>query len=62
MSFWIGRAEFSDFQVFRITDDIGESKDLSSSMPEKLAELTQRLKTHYRALLNGSHIWDGKKP
>ncbi|TWU39605.1 sulfatase family protein [Novipirellula artificiosorum] len=52
-------AELSDFQIFRITDDIGESKDLSSSMPEKLAELTQRMKVHYRELLSGSHIWDG---
>ncbi|QDS99641.1 sulfatase family protein [Adhaeretor mobilis] len=54
-------AEFTDIQIFRITDDIGESKDLSSSMPEKLTELTQRLKTHYQEFLDGSHIWDGRK-
>jgi arylsulfatase A len=53
-------AQLSDYQIFRITDDIGESQDLSASLPEKLAELSQRLKTHYRALLSDSHIWDGK--
>lgn len=50
-------AELSDFQIFRITDDVGESKDLSSTMPEKLAELKQRLMENYEELLNGSHIW-----
>ena len=50
-------AELSDFQIFKITDDIGEAKDLSSTMPEKLAELKQRLKAIYVELLNGSHIW-----
>jgi len=51
-------AELSDHQIFKITDDIGESNDLSSTMPEKLAELTQRLETHYRELLSDSHIWE----
>ena len=50
-------AKLSDIQIFKITEDIGESEDLSSSMPEKLAELTQRLETHYQELLDGSHIW-----
>ena len=51
-------AKMSDFQIFKIGDDIGESNDLSSSMPEKLSELTQRLKTQYQELLDGSHIWE----
>lgn len=55
-------AQLSDFQIFKITDDIGESRDLSTSMPEKLAELSKRLKTHYRELLDDSHIWSGEKP
>jgi arylsulfatase A len=55
-------AELSDFQIFKISDDIGESNDLSSSKPEKLAELTQRLKTQYQELLAGSHIWPAKQP
>ncbi|EMI15598.1 arylsulfatase A [Rhodopirellula maiorica SM1] len=54
-------AELSDFQIFRITDDIDESNDLSASMPEKLDELTKRFKANYRELLRGSHIWEAKK-
>lgn len=57
----IKAAALSEFQIFRITDDIGESKDLSSSMPEKQAELVQRLKLQYQDLLDGSHVWDEKK-
>ncbi|GAA4458856.1 sulfatase-like hydrolase/transferase [Novipirellula rosea] len=55
-------AELSDFQIFRITNDVDESNDLSASMPEKLDELSKRLKANYHDLLNDSHIWDAKKP
>ena len=51
-------AKLSDFQLFKLTEDIGERNDLASSMPQKLAELKQRLETHYQELLEGSHIWD----
>lgn len=54
-------ATLSDFQIFKITDDIGESQDLSASHPEKLSELKQRLELHYRELLNDSHVWSVKK-
>ena len=53
-------AVLSDIQIFKITDDVSESKDLSSTMSEKLAELTVRLKKHYAQLLEGSHIWEQK--
>ena len=51
-------AVLSDFQIFKISEDVGESNDLSKSMPEKLAELKTRLKKHYRQLLDDSHIWE----
>ena len=57
----IKAASLSDFQIFKITDDIGESNDLSESMPEKRADLVQRLKLGYQNLLEGSHIWGSKK-
>lgn len=57
----IKAATLSDFQIFKITDDIGESNDLSASRPEKLSELKQRLRTHYRELVNDSHVWNVKK-
>ena len=53
-------AVLSDFQIFKITEDVGESNDLLSSMPEKSAMLIQRLRDNYQELLDGSHIWDVK--
>ena len=54
-------AELSDFQIFKVTDDIGESNDLSEAMPEKLSQLTEKLRLSYQELLDGSHIWGTKK-
>jgi len=54
-------AKLFDFEIYKITDDIGESEDLSDSNPEKLAELTQRLKTNYQELVDGSHVWPKRK-
>ena len=53
-------AVLSDFQIFKITEDIEESNDLTASMPDKAAELTARLTDGYTELLEGSHIWDVK--
>jgi arylsulfatase A len=50
-------AILSDFQVFDLSKDIGESEDLAKSNPEKLAELKKRLETHYKELVDGSHVW-----
>lgn len=50
-------AMLSDFQIFRVIDDMGESNDLSQSHPDKCAELKHRLETHYRALVNDSYVW-----
>ena len=50
-------ATLSGFQLFNVTEDISESNDLAASHTDKLAELTRRMKTHYRELLNGSHVW-----
>ncbi|MDA7882102.1 sulfatase-like hydrolase/transferase [Akkermansiaceae bacterium] len=54
-------ATLSDIQIFKVTDDIREEKDLSASRPEKLAELTKTLTKHYRELVEGSHVWDLSK-
>lgn len=55
-------AILSDFQFFKITEDIGESNDLSSSMPDKSAELKRMLTEQYQELLDGSHVWPAKEP
>ena len=57
----IKAANMSDIQIFKVTEDPGESNDLSASMPEKQAELEQRFKLQYQNLLDGSHVWDEKK-
>ena len=57
----IKAATLSDFQIFKVTEDLGESKDLSESHPDKLVELRQRLKVHYQELVNGSHVWNMEK-
>ena len=54
-------AVMSDFQIFKISDDIGESNNLVSSMPEKAAELKQRLQEQYMELLDDYHVWPAKK-
>ena len=56
----IKAAVLSDFQIFKVTEDIGESNDLTVTMPDKAAELTQRLKERYAELLAGSHVWDAQ--
>ena len=54
-------AELSDIQIFHISGDLDESKNLSRTNPEKLAELAQRLKLNYQKLVEGSHIWPNPK-
>ena len=56
----VKNAVLSDFQIFKITEDIGESEDLSTSMPKELADLTEKLKLSYQELLDGSHIWSSE--
>ena len=50
-------ATLSDFQVFDLSKDVGESTDLAKTNPDKLAELKKRLQTHYKELVEGSHVW-----
>ena len=57
----IKSAALSDIQIFKITGDIKEEKDLSSTHPEKLAELTKKLTKHYKELVNDSHVWGQSK-
>ena len=50
-------AALSDFQVFDLSKDVGEKEDLAKTNPAKLAELKKKLQTHYRELVDGSHVW-----
>jgi arylsulfatase A len=53
-------AKLTDFEIYKISEDIGESKNLTESHPEKLAELQKRLETQYAELLNDSHVWESR--
>lgn len=50
-------AGLSDVQIFKVSEDIGESKDISVAEPEKANALTNKLGKEYRALLDDSHVW-----
>ena len=51
-------AKLSDFQLFKVSSDLGESDDLSEEEPSKLAELEKLLQKEYALLLEDSHVWD----
>ena len=50
-------ATLSDFQIFDLSKDIGESEDLAKANPDKLTELKKKMQTHYKELVEGSHVW-----
>ncbi|MDF7799235.1 sulfatase-like hydrolase/transferase [Pontiellaceae bacterium B1224] len=50
-------ATLSDFQLFNLSEDIGEANDLSQSHPEKLEELTTLLEAQYQELVQDSYVW-----
>ncbi|MFC1763723.1 sulfatase [Planctomycetota bacterium] len=56
----VKNATLSDYQIYMMTDDMGESRDLSQTHPDKLANLKQRLESHYRSLVDDSHVWEVK--
>ena len=53
----VKKAKISEIEIYKITEDIGESKKLNDKYPEKLAELKKKLEVEYQKLLNGSHVW-----
>ncbi len=50
-------AKLTDFSLFRISDDVAESKDLSQDEPERLVELSAKMEAHYRELVATMHVW-----
>ncbi|AWW32773.1 arylsulfatase [Echinicola strongylocentroti] len=54
----VKNAKLVDFQLYDLSKDKGEGTDLSTEHQEKLAEMKQSLEKEYKALLEGSHIWE----
>lgn len=50
-------AQLSAFELYDMTDDIGEARNLASARPETLAELSKKLALRYRELLDDSYVW-----
>lgn len=50
-------AKLTDFSLYRIQDDVSESKDLSQLEPRQLAELTVKMEALYRELTTTMHVW-----
>lgn len=57
----VKEARLSDFQLFKVSTDLHESKDLSKVEPEKFAELKSLLQKEYQDLVRDSHVWDDDK-
>jgi arylsulfatase A len=47
----------SDFQIFDLSQDIDESKNLAATNPSKLKELKNTMEIHYRELVEDSYVW-----
>ena len=50
-------AKLTDIEIYRVTEDIKESKDLAEVQPDELKKLTRILNTAYTELLADSPIW-----
>lgn len=50
-------AEFIDFEVYEITEDIHEDNNLSDSGASKVNQFKKKLKKYYLELLRDSYIW-----
>jgi arylsulfatase A len=57
----IKAAEFIDFEIYKITEDIHEDNNLLKGKPKGNTTLKKKLEEHYLKLLEGSHIWTVKQ-
>lgn len=53
----IKEAELTDFVLYNMKKDVGESEDVSKKYPQEFKKMKERLKSEYAELLEDSHIW-----
>jgi len=59
----VRRAALTDFSLYRLTEDLGETQDLSAQQPDTLNQLSTKLQTLYRHLTATMHVWsDAAQP
>lgn len=51
-------AAVTGFELYRVSDDIGESENLAETMPATAAELGAKLESLYRDLVHTAHYWE----
>ena len=49
--------ELTDYVMYNLINDLGESIDLSQSNPEDFSRMKKLLEHEYNQLLEGSHVW-----
>ena len=54
-------AELDSFELNNLVDDIGETKDLASKVPERLKVMSEQLRNMYREVRDESPIWPAWK-
>ncbi len=50
-------AVLTDIEIYDISNDISESRNLAANDPELAKELADKLREHYRELVTTSHVW-----
>lgn len=53
----IRSAKFTDFEVYKVSEDLHEDQDLSTDNSSSIKKLKKKLKRNYKELLGDSFIW-----
>ncbi len=54
-------ARLTEFEIYDIQSDVGETSNLNESRPKLAASLRSKLETKYRELVSNSHVWNAEK-
>jgi len=54
----IKTAELATFELYNLKTDVGESRDLANSEPERLAQLSAQMKSMYHEVREESPVWE----
>lgn len=54
---FVKQAELTDFVLYNLENDIGETKNIEIKYPEVFEKMKKQLKVEYEELLADSHIW-----
>jgi arylsulfatase A len=53
----VREAKLTDFSLYHLSNDIGESRDVSAEQPARLQALSARMESLYRELTATMHVW-----